>query len=300
MSGCARAFDLLTAAALGLWLGAAAAPAVAEAPGDPSGDPSGNPSGAPGRVVSINLCTDQLAMLLAAPGQLVSVSHLALDPRSSAMAAEAAAYPVNHGQAEEVFLLAPDLVLAGTFTPRATLAMLDRLGIPVVTLAPAGSLADVREGMIAVGRALGRGAEGAAMARRFDADLAVLKDDPPRRPRAALYYANGYTLGGGTLSGEILAAAGFDNIAAEAGLTGGGVLPLERLVLADPDFIVMGESYPGASRAEELLTHPALRTLMDTRAGGVFADRDWLCGTPHVLRAVAALREARRALETAP
>ena len=41
---------------------------------------------APRRVVSINLCTDQLAMMLAAPGQLVSVSQLAGDPHSSAMA----------------------------------------------------------------------------------------------------------------------------------------------------------------------------------------------------------------------
>ena len=34
---------------------------------------------APARVVSMNLCTDQLAMMLAAPGQLVSVSHLATE-----------------------------------------------------------------------------------------------------------------------------------------------------------------------------------------------------------------------------
>ena len=40
---------------------------------------------APGRVVSINLCTDQLAMMLAAPGQLVSVSHLASEVQSSSM-----------------------------------------------------------------------------------------------------------------------------------------------------------------------------------------------------------------------
>lgn len=61
----------------------------------------------PARVVSMNLCTDQLAMLIAAPGQLVSVSHVARDPVSSALAEQAQAYPVNHGSAEEIFLLAP-------------------------------------------------------------------------------------------------------------------------------------------------------------------------------------------------
>ena len=35
---------------------------------------------APARVASLNLCTDQLAMLIAAPGQLVSISWLARGP----------------------------------------------------------------------------------------------------------------------------------------------------------------------------------------------------------------------------
>ena len=61
--------------------------------------------GAPGRVVSLNVCTDQLALLLGAPGQLVSVSRLAHDPRSSAMAREAASFPANHAHAEEIALL---------------------------------------------------------------------------------------------------------------------------------------------------------------------------------------------------
>ena len=43
----------------------------------------------PQRVVSMNLCTDQLAMMLAGPGQLISVSHLGHDPAVSPMAAQA-------------------------------------------------------------------------------------------------------------------------------------------------------------------------------------------------------------------
>ena len=71
------------------------------------------PAHQPRRVVSINLCTDQLAMMMAGPGQLVSVSHLAGDPTYSTMPEAAAAYPANRGLAEEVYLLKPDLVLAG-------------------------------------------------------------------------------------------------------------------------------------------------------------------------------------------
>ena len=87
--------------------------------------------GAPGRVVSLNVCTDQLALLLGAPGQLVSVSRLAHDPRSSAMAGAARAIPANGASAEEGVLLRPDLVVAGSYTARATVEMLLRLGYRV-------------------------------------------------------------------------------------------------------------------------------------------------------------------------
>lgn len=86
---------------------------------------------APGRVVSINLCTDQLAMMLAAPGQLISVSHLATEVQSSSMVEEAKAYPMNRGQVEQVFLMRPDMVLAGTYTQVSTVEMLRGLGVEV-------------------------------------------------------------------------------------------------------------------------------------------------------------------------
>src|SRR5690606_1418517 len=77
----------------------------------------------PQRVVSINVCTDQLALLLADEGQLESVSYLSQDPELSVMAAKARKMPVNYAQAEEVFLMKPDLVLAGTFSSRATVGL---------------------------------------------------------------------------------------------------------------------------------------------------------------------------------
>lgn len=250
-------------------------------------------AGPPRRVVSINVCTDQLALLLAAPGQLLSVSRLASDPRTSALADLAAAMPANSGQAEEVFLLHPDLVLAGTFSARPTVDLLRRLGIPVVELPPARSFDDIRAGIAQIGAALGRDAQAAELTARFDAGLSAIPPAATPAPRAALYYANGYTTGRGTLAQSILEAAGLRNLAAEAGIFGGAVLPLESLVLADPDIVVTGTPYPGASRSEEVLTHPALRALMEHRLSASVADPDWLCGTPAVLDAVARMAALR-------
>ncbi len=251
----------------------------------------------PQRVVSVNLCTDQLALSLAAPGQLVSVSRLAHDPRSSAMVEAARAYPVNGSGAEEVFLLKPDLVLAGTFTAAATVQTLRDLGLRVELFAPAQRLADVPRLLAQMGAALGREDAAATAIDAFDRELADLSRPPPHRPRAALYYVNGYTSGPKTLAGDILNAAGFDNIADEAGLTRGGTLPLERLLLLAPDVIVRGRDYPGQARAEEVLAHPALRALNGTRIAGTLTDRDWICGTPGVLNAVRAMRDLRLTLE---
>lgn len=251
---------------------------------------------APRRVVSINLCTDQLAMMLAAPGQLVSVSDLAADPHSSAMAEAATAYPVNHGRAEEVYLLDPDLVLAGAYTARATVEMLRSVGIEVVQFAPASSLADTRDRLAQMARVLGQEARGDALIAEFDARLAVLSDSGGDRPRAALYHPNGYTLGGGTLSDDILQAAGFRNLAREIGIKGGGTVPVETLVMAAPDLLISGTPLPGASRSEALLEHPALEVLRAARAGLRITSPSWICGTPHALDAVDRLVETRRAM----
>ena len=255
----------------------------------------------PRRVVSINLCTDQLAMMLAAPGQLVSVSHLAADPYSSAMAEDGARYPANHGLAEEVFLLRPDLVLGGRYTAQATVDLLERLGVPVVTLPPVRELDEIPEHLRIIGAALGRTPEAEALVAQFQADLAALSaPEGATAPLGALYYANGYSLGARSLAGQVLARAGFRNTAAEAGLTGGGHLPLEALILANPDLVLRGTPYPGQSRSEEILTHPALAALGQGAPAPRLTDRDWICGTPRVIHALAELAQTRRALTGEP
>ena len=223
----------------------------------------------PRRVVSTNLCTDQMAMLLAAPGQLVSVGYLARDRVSSALSHEAAAYPVNHGQAEEIAFLRPDLVLAGAHGNPATIAMLERLGIPVARFAPEASLADIRANLRAMGAVMGRAARAEELIALMDARLDALAARlPADRPLGAVYYSGGYTAGSESLAGDMLRAAGIDNLAERLGMTWGGTLSLEQLVLSRPDTIVRGQRYGGHSRGEEMLTHPVLARYMAARAEG--------------------------------
>ncbi|MFW5654400.1 MAG: ABC transporter substrate-binding protein [Roseicyclus sp.] len=261
--------------------GLAAAPARAEAPA---------------RVVSMNLCTDQLAMMVAAPGQLHSVSILAADPRASAMAGEARGHVLNRGLAEEIYLMEPDLVIVGSFSGRATIDMLERLGIPVAVFEPAYGLDAVRDRLRQMGEALGREAAAEALIADYDARLAALRVAVEARPDAALYYANGYTSGNRTLAGQILLAAGFENAAEEAGFSSGGFLPLEVLAMLSPDALITARPGPGASRSDAILDHPVVQALREGRARGSFTDRDWVCGTPHVLGAIEGLGALRAAV----
>lgn len=236
-------------------------------------------------------------MMLADKGQLISVSMLAQDARLSPMARTARGFPANHGQAEELFLMRPDLVLAGRYGAQATVDMLRRLGIDVVQVAPARSFADIRANIRAVGAALGRPEAAESLIAGFEADLAALSRDPADGPRAVVYAPNGYTSGQGTLVQDILAAAGLRNAATEGGRSGGGRLPLELLVTLDPNLVIRAARYGGASRAEEMLDHPALSAVMADQPVRPRSGGEYICGTPLVLHAVADLAAAARALE---
>lgn len=248
---------------------------------------------APQRVVSINLCTDQLAMLLAADGQLHSVSQISLDRHVSPMADEAQEYRINYGQAEDVYLMQPDLVLAGVYTPQTTVSMLRNLGIKVEIFEISSSLDDVPAQLEKMGKALHRESAAQQLIKSFNARRAALAELKGPKPSAMLYYANGYTTGTGTLSHEILDLAGFRNAAVDAGYSWGMKMPLEVLTLAQPDLVITPAPYPGGSRAEDVTRHPAVRALQASRKAAAISDHDWVCGTPFVLRAAEQLAKLR-------
>jgi iron complex transport system substrate-binding protein len=273
LSQCRRIGTAFAAAMLAL----APAPAAAEP--------------APQRVVSINLCTDQLAMLMAAPGQLRSVSFLATEKGTSMMVDEASRYRLNHGQAEEIFLMQPDLVLAGTYTAKATVSLLKELGFRVEQFKPASSFDDVRASLIRMGVLLHREQRAAELVAKLDQGLSDLATRKVPARTAAFYYANSYTSGSGTLADAIVKAAGLTNMGETLGFKGMTRLPLELLVAANPDIIIEGDSQYGApALAKENFVHPAFKAL----SGRVvpIPDKYTICGAPFTLEASRMLQRA--------
>ena len=243
---------------------------------------------APQKIVSLNLCTDQLLMLLADPNQIVSLSKIVDDQNVSFLAERSAEFKKNRGDAEEIFMNSPDLVVAGLYTEKATVQILQSLGVRVEIFPIEKNFDDIIENIKKMGLLVGHSDRAKRMIDNFNVRLEELRSGISERPRAAIYSANGYTTGTDTLSGQILKTAGFRNITEEVGMSFGGTLPLETLVMLKPDLVITGKAYPGHSRSEEILKHPALRPLKAITQ----TDAKWVCGTPAVLDAVEELQRA--------
>nr|VFJ69470.1 MAG: iron complex transport system substrate-binding protein [Candidatus Kentron sp. FW] len=237
---------------------------------------------APRRIVSLNTCTDQLLLMLARRERIAALTYLTTRQEISSLWREARAIPQVRGSAEEILMLQPDLVLAGIYTTRYTRKLLKQFGVPVISLPPANNFTDVRRHIRQVAKAIGEEKRGEALVATFDKDLARLA---ATRPRSGVFYRNGgYSAGHGTLSDAVMRAANMENAAAVAGLDGSGFFPLERLVMARPDWLITSDYKRDVPTiGTRVLRHPALRTLL----GGEFVLPGNLtaCGGPWNARA---------------
>jgi len=254
------------------------------------------------RVMSLNLCTDQLAMTLAAPGQLVSVSFLARDRTISPMWREAQHYPVNHGLAEEVFLEKPDLVVTGTFSQHNTTQLLRRVGIPVEEFDFAMTLETIPGEIRRMGELLDQQEKAERLASDFATELAsIQKEQCEPRPTILAFEQNGISPGKHTLADSVFVAAGFRNLAAEAGVFGTAPFPLELVIAEEPDVIVVqSQDNEAPTLGAYVPRHPAMKSLTKSRIDAFLPPGSWSCNGPLIIVAVKALAELRRDIAPCP
>ena len=252
----------------------------------------------PSRVVSIHLCADQLLLRLAAPGQIAAVTHLAADRAQSYMAQRARGVAITNGLAEQVIALRPDLVIAGVYSARATVRILERLGVRVLDLDLPQDFSAIRKQIHRVARVLGQGKRGERLVAEMDDRLGRIRvTGAPGRPLAANYQPNGYSMGPGTLDHVILAAAGLENLAVRLGFGRVGQIPLERMIAARPDVVVFNAAADREpSLGRQLLAHPAFRRAAAGARILTLPRRLWACGTWYTAEAVEWLWRRTRGL----
>lgn len=251
---------------------------------------------APARIVSINLCTDELLIALADPGQIAGLSIYATSPTLSFFAREAGHFRHDAAEAETVVGLAPDLVLAGRFTKRATRDMLKGLGYRVVEFDSARSVADSIAQIRAVAALVGHPERGEALAAAIEAARVRAVSSRAQKPTVAVYQRRGYVSGSDTLTSELLDIVGLANAGGALAGNTGGFVPLERLVAQPPDYLVVASLRPPAEdQGSALLAHPALIALFPEAKRIALPERLTVCGGPSLPAALDWLAaEARR------
>jgi len=249
----------------------------------------------PRRIVSMNLCADQMVLLLAEPGTVASVSFLTADPHESPVAHLVGDIVLNHGQAEEVIALDPDLVVAGRYTTSAAKVLLRRLGYNIVEVDMPPDFAGVRDAYHALGAALGREAMAQDIIEDIDRKFAALDDQVAGQSygSALILDANGFTVGRPSLVDQMLSRIGLTNVAAKLGVGDFGQLSMEAVLLAEPDYMVRLLYRPDApSLANQTLSHPALVRFL----GGqpmISVPQSWVnCGGPYLADAAAHVLDA--------
>lgn len=253
----------------------------------------------PRRIVSMNLCTDQMALLLAGRERIVSISFLGADPAESPLADLARGIPVNHGLAEEVIAAKPDLVLAGRYTTGFAKAMLRRLGYPVIEIESSETIAGIHAALTALGKTLGTELRAADLLADMDRRLAAVAAPAGRNGSAIIFDANGFTVGRPGLADEVMTRIGLVNKAPDLGIGAYGQVPLETMLAVRPDRIIYLIYRPGVpSIASATMEHPALKRGIGERRTLSVPGRLLTCGTPMV--AEAAERLAAALAETTP
>ena len=245
------------------------------------------------RVVSLNLCTDQLLLAMLPRERIAMLSQLSNDAGLSYHARLVGDIPRFDGSVESVLKHQPELILAGRYSASAASRLLSRLGHRVEVFDMPETLAGTRDFVRRVAAMIGTEHRGATLLEEMDQRLQKISQRPAGAAVSALLFLpNGTTPGRGSLKDTLMRVAGLDNMAARLGIEGYGQVSLETLLRHPPGLILLDAAELQApSLARSLLAHPALDRLtvpvveIDTST--------WICPGPMIAHAVEALSAAR-------
>jgi len=243
----------------------------------------GGPSeAAPRRVASLNLCTDELLLLLADPRQIVSVTHLSRQEAETPLWREARRFAANDGSLLSAARHRPDLVLTMGGGARDRVRIAARLGIRTLDLPFATTLEDVERGVRLVAAALGRSSAGEALVSRI---VQLRRTAPPRALDSIWLGGGGRTVAAGGLEAQWMRLAGL----AQRTMRGDRV-SLEQLAVRPPAILLRSDYRQGQySAAQRWLRHPLAGAA--GRARTIPTDgRRWTCMGPLLIDEVTRLR----------
>ncbi|WP_159979517.1 MULTISPECIES: ABC transporter substrate-binding protein [unclassified Novosphingobium] len=243
------------------------------------------PKTAPQRIVSLNLCADQLVLALADRGQIAGLTRNAADPQMSAAASATRGLPILRGSAEEIMAIDPDLVIGMPARRSPAIAVLKSRKYPALDIKSPSSYPAILVSIREVAKAVGHPERGEALIARMNRDLAGLPKAGGGKV-AAYYQRRGYMTGTGTLIDDLMTRAGLVNLAGKLGKPALSQMSLEEMAAARPDFLIVDTATDKiVDQGTEMMHHPVLEGI--PRIG---IPQAWtVCGGPAYVKAARAL-----------
>jgi iron complex transport system substrate-binding protein len=232
------------------------------------------------RIVSMNVCSDQLLLSLADPEQILGLSRFSRDAWQSFAADKARRFPILFGGAEDVLVAKPDIVVASLFDKRSTRELLKANGLNLVEFTVPRTLDEVKQQIRDMGEVVQHPDRAALAIARLDAAIARARQAlTDHHYRVLPLSRRGWVSGSESLVSSLLTETGLLNQAANLGLATGGFASLEAIVQLKPDFLLVSEA---GDRAEDdgraFLLHPALAGLYPPDKRIVLPERLTVCG----------------------
>lgn len=311
---------LLCAAVAGLLVFSLKAYAASPPP-QSSGGQGESRGASPQRIVSINLCTDELLLQLVGPERVAALTKFSSDPEVSTIAVQAKDVKKIQGGIEAVQACGPDLLLGGKFSNKETLRFFSRVGIPVLTFGLPKNFEDIYADIRKLAGAVGESQKGDAIIKQMQEELEKLRrearpssvilrpkaeeseeeilrrkaaqDDEKKIPlRAFFFQSGGLVPGSGTFENAIMEAAGLENLAATAGIRDYGSLSLEKMIEMKPDVLIFSSDQKQKPTIRgEVLEHPAIRKALPHVKTVTLPSVILNCGSPASVEAVRILVE---------
>jgi iron complex transport system substrate-binding protein len=241
----------------------------------------------PRRIVSINLCADQLVLALADRDQIAGLTRNAVDVEMSAEAERAKGLRILRNSAEQILAIEPDLIVGMPARRSTAIGALKGQHYHTLDLKTANTLDEIYESIRQTAVAVGHPERGEALIARMQRELAAI----PKRGRgrvAAYYQRRGFMTGTGTLIDELMTRAGLVNLARRLGKPPLSQMSLEEMVAARPDFLIVESATDRVTdQGTEMLHHPALRDIPR-----ISIPQAWtVCGAPAYVLAARRIAE---------
>ncbi len=250
----------------------------------------------PARIVSLTPATTEIAFALGAGPQVIATTDFDDYPPEAIGLDHVATF--DSVDVEKIVGLKADLVIAGgnSFNKPSALQQLRDLGVPVLTVYAsdvAGVLADIK----LVGRAIGAAGPAGDLVASMRAEIDQISAATASLPHPRTFYEldatkDIYGPADGSFLVEMITLAGGDPIT--TGSTTVFSIPLERLVGADPEVVLLGDAAYGTT-VDVVRGRSGWATMTAVKTGAIRPVDDVVITRPGP-RLVVGLRDLARAI----